>query len=168
MSSTIEPADKPAEQARPAASSAPSGEDAAGPPRIKAKKSAKIQFTSTTLLLEAFLVLFATLVAYGLRTVPYAWPDRMQVPSGPAIWIVGGTLMVVLILLSRMVGGPGGYVAGSVVQLPVIACGFAVPLMFLVGGIFVVLWIVSLRLGGRIDRERAAYDAEHPETAPNM
>jgi len=50
----------------------------------------------------------------------------------------------------------------------VIACGFAVPLMFLVGGIFVVLWIVSLRLGGRIDRERAAYDAEHPETAPNM
>lgn len=168
MSSSIEPADVPAQQAGSAASAAPSGEGAADAPVIKAKKSAKVQFASTTLLLEAFLILFATLVAYGLRTVPYAWPDRLQVPSGAAIWIVGGTLIVVLILLSRMVGGPGGYVAGSVVQLPVIACGFAVPLMFLVGGIFVVLWFVSLRLGGRIDRERAEYDAEHPETAPNV
>ncbi|MHA7132692.1 DUF4233 domain-containing protein [Oerskovia turbata] len=166
MSTTNSPADEPTATAASAASSAPAGEGAADAPRITAKKSAKIQFTSTTLLLEAFLILFATLVAYGLRTVPYAWPDRLQVPSGPAIWIVGGTLMVVLILLSRMVGGPGGYVAGSVVQIPVIACGFAVPLMFLVGGIFVVLWFVSLRLGGRIDRERAAYDAAHPETAP--
>ncbi|MFJ4106517.1 MULTISPECIES: DUF4233 domain-containing protein [Oerskovia] len=162
MSSTNEPVDGSV------ASSAPTAEGAADAPRIKAKKSAKIQFTSTTLMLEAFLILFATLVAYGLRNVPYAWPDKMQVPSGPAIWIVGGTLIVVLLLLSRMVGGPGGYVAGSAVQIPVIACGFAVPLMFLVGGIFVVLWIVSLRLGGRIDRERAEYDAEHPETAPNM
>jgi hypothetical protein len=167
VSSTTEPADESAVPAGSAASPAPTGEGAADRPRITAKKSAKIQFTSTTLLLEAFLVLFATLVAYGLRTVPYAWPDRMQVPSGPAIWIVGGTLIVVLILLSRMVGGPGGYVAGSVVQIPVIACGFAVPLMFLVGGIFVVLWFVSLRLGARIDRERAEYDAAHPETAPN-
>ena len=35
-------------------------------------------------------------------------------------------------------------------------------LLLIVGGIFVVLWIVALRLGGRIDRERAEYDAAHP------
>ena len=46
--------------------------------------------------------------------------------------------------------------------------GLVVPMMFVVGGIFVVLWFVALRLGGRIDRERAAYDAEHPDTAPNV
>ena len=40
--------------------------------------------------------------------------------------------------------------------------GFFVPMMFVVGGIFVVLWVVALRLGGRIDRERAEYDAAHP------
>ena len=35
-------------------------------------------------------------------------------------------------------------------------------MMFVVGGIFVILWWVALRLGGRIDRERAEYDAAHP------
>ncbi len=47
-----------------------------------------------------------------------------------------------------------------------LALGLVVPMMFLVGGLFVVLWIVSIRLGGRIDRERAAYDAEHPRPRP--
>jgi hypothetical protein len=45
--------------------------------------------------------------------------------------------------------------------------GLLVPMMYLVGGIFVVLWIYALRLGSRVDRERAEYDAAHPETAPN-
>ncbi|MBD8079308.1 DUF4233 domain-containing protein [Cellulosimicrobium arenosum] len=135
--------------------------------RIAPKKSARSQFASTTLLLEAFVVVFATLAAYGLRGVPSAG-GPYELPGAGSIWLVGGVLTLVLIILSRAVGSPGGYVAGSVVQLPVLAVGFVVPMMFVVGGIFVVLWFVSLRLGGRIDRERAAYDAEHPDTAPNI
>lgn len=135
--------------------------------RIKAKRSAKLQFTQTVLALEAFLVLFVTLVAYGLRTVPSVWPFFAP-PSAAVIWTVGIVLMVVLLALSRLVTQSGGYLAGSLVQVPVLATGLAVPMMFLAGGIFIVLWVVSLRLGGRIDRERAAYDAAHPETAPNV
>jgi len=33
--------------------------------------------------------------------------------------------------------------------------GVAVPTMLVMGGIFAVLWVVALRLGGRIDIERA-------------
>jgi len=135
--------------------------------RIKPKKPAKVQFASTTLLLEAFVVVFATLVAYGLRGIPYS-RGPLELPSAASIWLVGGVLALVLVVLSRAVGTPGGYVAGSVVQVPVLGLGLVVPMMFVVGGIFVVLWVVSLRLGGRIDRERAAYDAEHPDTAPNV
>lgn len=134
--------------------------------RIRPKKSAREQFASTTLLLEAFLVVFATLVAYGLRDVPYS-RGPLELPTPATIWVVGGALFLVLVVLSRTVGTPGGYVGGSVVQVPVLGFGLVVPMMFVVGGIFVALWVVSLRLGGRIDRERAAYDAEHPETAPN-
>ncbi|OLT48278.1 hypothetical protein BJF88_16910 [Cellulosimicrobium sp. CUA-896] len=134
--------------------------------RIRPKRPAKVQFASTTLLLEAFLVLFATLVAYGLRDVPYS-RGPLELPGAASIWVVGGALAVVLVVLSRMVGTPGGYVAGSVVQVPVLGLGLVVPMMFVVGGIFVALWIVSIRLGDRIDRERAEYDAAHPETAPN-
>lgn len=118
---------------------------------VRRKRPAKPQFTQTILILEAVVVFFATLVAYGLRIAPVA-----------TVWWVGGTLSLVLILLSGMVSRPGGYLAGSIVQVFVLAGGFAIPMMFAVGLIFVVLWAVALRLGGRIDRERAEYDAAHP------
>ncbi len=156
-----QPAAQPSRHGRAAGPVRPSPGD-----RIKPKKPAKAQFASTTLVLEAFVVVFATLAAYGLRDVPYS-RGPLELPSASSIWLVGGVLALVLLVLSRTVGTPGGYVGGSVVQVPVLAFGLVVPMMYVVGGIFVVLWIVSIRLGGRIDRERAAYDAEHPETAPN-
>lgn len=134
---------------------------------IRAKRSAKLQFSQTVLALESFLVLFVTLVAFGLREVPSVWPF-FPPPSSVVIWTFGLVLVVVLLVLSRAVSQPGGLLAGSLVQIPVFATGFAVPMMFLMAGVFVVLWVVALRLGGRIDRERAEYDAAHPETAPNV
>jgi hypothetical protein len=118
---------------------------------VRRKRPAKPQFTQTILVLEAVLVFFATLVAYGLKLAPSA-----------SIWLVGGGLSLVLILLSGYVSRPGGYVAGSLAQVLVLAGGIWVPTMFVIGGIFVILWWVALRLGGRIDRERAEYDAAHP------
>jgi uncharacterized membrane protein len=134
--------------------------------RIKPKKSALVQFTSTTLLLEAFLVIFATLVVWGLRDSDFG-RGPLRIDSGAAIWVLGGVLALVLVILSRVQGSAAGRAAGSVAQIPVFAMGLLVPMMFFVGGVFVVLWIFALRLGSRVDRERAEYDAEHPETAPN-
>jgi uncharacterized membrane protein len=134
--------------------------------RIKPKKSALVQFTSTTLLLEVFLVLFATLVAWALRDSDFG-RGPLRIDSGAAIWLLGGVLALVLVILSRAQGSAAGRAAGSVAQIPVLAMGLLVPMMYLVGGIFVVLWIYALRLGSRVDRERAEYDAAHPETAPN-
>jgi len=123
---------------------------------VRRKRPAKPQFTQMILVLEALLVFFATLVAYGLRLA-----------DTTTVWWVGGTLAVTLILLSGLVSRPGGYVAGSIAQVLVLAGGFFIPMMFVVGGIFVVMWLVALRLGGRIDRERAEYDAAHPgDVAP--
>ena len=135
--------------------------------RIKPKKSALVQFTSTTLLLEVFLVLFATMVVWALRDSEFG-RGPLRIDSSAAIWVLGGVLVLVLLVLSRAQGTPAGRAAGTVAQVPVLAMGFLVPMMFLVGGIFVVLWIYALRLGSRVDRERAEYDAAHPETAPNV
>jgi len=114
------------------------------------KAPAKRQFASTTLLLEAFLVLFATLVAFGLR-----------VADPVTVWVTGGVLMVVLVVLSRLVGQPGGYIAGSVVQGIVLAGAFVIPQMIVIGIVFLAMWVTALRLGGRIDRERAEWDVAH-------
>lgn len=108
-----------------------------------AGRSARRQFCATILTLEAFVVLFATLVAHGLRAAP---------PS--VVWAVGGSLAVALLLVAGMLRWPGGYVAGSVLQVVILATGVAVPMMFVVGAIFAILWIIALRLGSRIDRER--------------
>jgi uncharacterized protein DUF4233 len=107
------------------------------------------------LVLEGVLVLFAALAAYGLRSAPPL-----------TLWIVAGTMFLVLVVLSRLVTAPGGYVAGSVAQVLVIACGAVVPLMYALGALFAVLWFVSLRLGGRIDAERAEFDAAYPDQTP--
>jgi uncharacterized membrane protein len=134
--------------------------------RIKPKKSALVQFTSTTLLLEVFLVIFATLAVWGLRGSEFG-RGPLRIESSTAIWVLGGVLALVLVILSRAQGSAAGRAAGTVAQIPVLAMGLLVPMMFLVGGVFVVLWIYALRLGARVDRERAEYDAAHPETAPN-
>ncbi|WP_426595212.1 DUF4233 domain-containing protein [Cellulomonas sp. McL0617] len=118
---------------------------------VRRKRPAKPQFTQTILVLEAVLVFFATLVAYGLRLAPTA-----------TVWLVGLGLSAILILLSGFVSRPGGYAAGWVGQVLVLVGGIWVPMMFVIGGLFVVLWWVALSLGGRIDRERAEYDAAHP------
>ncbi len=126
---------------------------ASRPPRPK--RPAKPQFTSMILVLEGVLVLFAALTAYGLRSAP---------PT--VLWAVAGSMFLVLVVLSRLVTAPGGYVAGSVAQLLVIACGVLIPLMYVLGLLFAVLWFVSLRLGARIDRERAEFDAAYPDQTP--
>jgi hypothetical protein len=133
---------------------------------IKPRKSAKVQFAALTLQLEAFVVLFAAFALYGLRDSNYE-RGPLVIESTTAMWVVTGSLFVVLLVISRLVGSEVGILAGTAVQVPVLAMGLLLPLMFVVGVIFVAMWIASLRIGGRVDAERAAYDAEHPETAPN-
>ena len=125
-------------------------------PAVRRKRPAKPQFAQTMLILEACCVFFGTLVAYGLR-----------IASTGAIWAVGGGLTLALLVISGIVARPGGYVAGWVAQVWVVAAALVLPstargMALVVAGVFIVLWAVSLRLGGRIDRERAEYDAAHP------
>jgi hypothetical protein len=65
-----------------------------------------------------------------------------------------------------MLRSEGAYVAGWVLQVAAIAVGLVVPVMFLLGGIFAVLWGTADLLGRRIERERAAaYAAYEGEPA---
>jgi len=125
-------------------------------PAVRRKRPAKPQFSQTILVLEACLVLFATLVAYGLR-----------VASTGVVWAVGGTLALVLVLASGLVGRRGGYAVGWVLQGWLLAAAIVLPavardIAVIVVLVFVGLWFAALRIGGRIDRERAEYDARHP------
>jgi len=132
-------------------------------PAVRRKRPAKPQFAQTMLILEAFCVFFATLVAYGLSSGEDPWIDV----STAAVWWIGGGLAVALIVISGIVARPGGYTAGWVAQAWVAGAALVLPsvargMALVVAAVFIALWAVSLRLGGRIDRERAEYDAAHP------
>lgn len=120
------------------------------PPATARKRPARQLFASTVLGLEALVVFFATLVAFGLRVAPSA-----------AVWTAGGVLAVSLVLMAGAAGRPGGYLAGSVGQVLLVAAALVVPMMAVIAVVFVVLWVLALVLGGRVDAERAAWDAEH-------
>jgi Na+(H+)/acetate symporter ActP len=82
---------------------------------------------------------------------------------------IGVGLCVLCIVLSGMLRRPWAYVAGHVVQIAAVALGFVVPMMFLVGGLFAVLWFTAYWLGTKIERERAeayaVYEAQQAADA---
>ncbi|GEL94379.1 DUF4233 domain-containing protein [Cellulomonas composti] len=125
-------------------------------PAVRRKRPAKPQFAQTILVLEALCVLFATLVAYGLRAA-----------APGLVWAVGGGLALLLVVVAGMVGRPGGYALGWVAQVWLVIAALLLPavardIAVLVALVFVALWVMAIRIGGRIDRERAEYDAAHP------
>lgn len=104
----------------------------------------------SVLLSEAFVVLFAALAAFGL-----------DLAAPAVVFGVGGLVMFWCALAAALLRGRAGYVLGSLVQLVLIASGFVIAMMFAVGAVFAILWIVALRSGRRIDVEREErYQAE--------
>jgi Protein of unknown function (DUF4233) len=113
-------------------------------------RSPRRTLASATVSLEAFVVFFAGLVA----------KDLSSLSSGRALGLFSG-LAVACLLTAGLLQRPWGYAFGWVVQAAVVASGFWVPVMFFLGGVFLVLWWVALSQGARIEREREAYAGEH-------
>jgi len=103
----------------------------------------------------AVLVLEA--IVLGLTTpVMIAIAD---VSAGASLGI-GLGLCVICIVLSGMLRRPWAYWVGWIVQVAAIALGVVIPLMFVLGAIFALLWGMADFLGRKIERERAAAFAE--------
>ncbi|MEV5710424.1 DUF4233 domain-containing protein [Actinoallomurus sp. NPDC052274] len=65
--------------------------------------------------------------------------------------IVGGALALAGLLIAGLLRYRWAYVAGSVLQILVIATGFVVPVMFFLGVIFGALWAASIWVGRRVE-----------------
>ena len=68
---------------------------------------------------------------------------------------LGAGLAALCLLVAGMLGRPGGYALGWVLQLVSVGLGLVVPVMFFVGALFAALWATAYLLGERIDIERA-------------
>ena len=111
------------------------------------KKSTQRTLGSMLLAFESFVVFFATLVAFGLK-----------VADGPVVWAVGLSLAFVLIATPAILGRKFSYIFGWFLQVVVVALGIWVPLMYVVGTIFVSLWAWAMIAGSTIDKARAVFE----------
>lgn len=105
--------------------------------------SARRLFSMTILVSEVFVVLFAVLVVVGLRLVPAG-----------AAWAGAAALTVLLVTAAGLLRTRAGNLLGWVAQLALLAVSVTVPTMLVLTGVFVVMWVVAQRVGGRVDRER--------------
>ncbi|MEU1591961.1 DUF4233 domain-containing protein [Streptomyces sp. NPDC005708] len=111
---------------------------------------------SSTLIGEFFVIGFAALVA-------------MKDPnlSTGTVWTVSGVAMALSVVLCGVITRPGGVLLGWALQIALIASGFVVPTMFLLGAIFAALWWASVHYGRKIDEAKARFAAvQSSENSP--
>jgi len=111
----------------------------------QAERSPKRGMCAAILALEGVALALTTPVMINLANVPWR----------TACW-VGLGLCVACLLLAGLLRSEIAYVAGWVLQVAAIGLGFVVPMMFVLGAIFALLWGTAYFLGRRIERERAA------------
>jgi hypothetical protein len=92
---------------------------------------------AVVLLFEGLVVFFGALVASRMSD---------DVSSGTAL-AVGGGLALACILASGLLRSPSGIPVGWGVQVLVLATGFVVPAMVILGLVFGALWIAAIRIG---------------------
>lgn len=108
---------------------------------------------ATVLSLEAIIVILAIPLAIVVQGVP------------PWVGITAGVVLALaLIALSRYVTRPWAIPVGWALQVLVVLTGLVVPMMFIVGGIFALLWGVAITLGRRAD-EASAGGSDSPPSA---
>ncbi len=118
---------------------------------MKRQRSTTESLLSIVLMLEAFLVFFTALTAFGLDLVP-----------APVALGGGAALIVLLALDGRLVRYPAGVWLGWVLQVALVALGILLPLMYIIGAGFLALWIYCFVRGRSIDRARALITLENP------
>lgn len=100
---------------------------------------------ATVLGSQSLVVFFGALVGRGM-----AGKD-----SSAWSFILLCVLAGVCVLAAGLVRRPGGVLLGTVVQVLTVLSGFLVPMMFLVGLVFLGLWVLCLHQGRRIDAAEA-------------
>jgi hypothetical protein len=113
------------------------------------RRSATESLLSIALGLEAALVFFMTMTVLGLQLLP-------------ALAALGGgaALMAALVATTQLLRYRWGVWLGWALQVVVLATGVVIPLMYVVGGGFVAIWIYCFVTGTRLDRRNATV---HPE-----
>jgi Protein of unknown function (DUF4233) len=117
--------------------------------RLARERGARESLLSIVLVLEAALVFFTTLAVFGLHLL-----------SPGLAFSAGGSLLVLLVVVSRLQRFVWGVWIGAALQPVLVASGILVSLMYLIGSGFLILWIACFSRGRALDRAKAGMMSE--------
>ncbi|MCW4459693.1 DUF4233 domain-containing protein [Microbacterium sp. MPKO10] len=92
---------------------------------------------------ELLVVFLATLVAYGLKAVPPV-----------TAFVSGGILCVLMVAVIPVLRFRWGLICGWVLQGVIVATGIVMPQMYVIGGLFLLMWVYCMVVGTRIQKEQ--------------
>jgi len=106
---------------------------------------------SSVLVMESFVMGFALLLAMK--------------DHSSSVLIIGAVIAIACLLTPGLLKKKFGWVLGWILQAALLAFGFVVTSMFLVGAIFLGLWIAASLVGKKGEAARAALLAAGPPNA---
>ncbi|MGO3886877.1 MAG: DUF4233 domain-containing protein [Mycetocola sp.] len=98
---------------------------------------------------ELLVIFLGSLVAFGLKAV-----------SPMTAFVGGGVICVLLILSALLLPRTIGLVVGTAVHVAIVVTGIVLPAMYVVGALFLALWLYCMYTGIKIDRGRLAAGTE--------
>lgn len=118
------------------------------------QKSTQRALASMLFAFEAFVVFFGLLGTFMLEGF-----------DGPTVWAIGLTLSFLMIVTPAILGKPGSYIWGWLLQLAVLTLSIVVAVInptvgaiyIIVAVIFIGLWIWAMVAGAGIDAARKVY-----------
>jgi len=124
-------------------------------------RSTKRTLGSMFLAFEAIIIFFGTLVAFGLKFA-----------DAGTVWGVGLTLSLVCIALPAILGKPGGYVTGWILQFALLVVSIWSATVNPVGAFYIFLaiilvsmWIWAMIAGSTVDAARVAWERANGQSA---
>lgn len=124
--------------------------------RSRRPRTVRESLGSIVLGFETVIIFLATLVAFGLKA------------ADPVVVLVGGAIVCLLLVTTLgLLNRPLGVRIGWALQFVIVASGLLVPIMFVVGAAFVMLWTYCVVVGSRLDAQtrRAAQSTDALHTA---
>lgn len=108
--------------------------------RTRRRRSATESLLAIALGLEAVLIFFVTMTAFGLKVLPPV-----------AAFTGGAVLIIVLALTARFVRYGWGVWVGWVLQAVLIGLGILLPMMYFIGAGFAAIWVFCFVKGRQLD-----------------
>ena len=123
--------------------------------RPRRTRSVTESLLSIVLAIEAIVLFFAALTAFGLRVIPGfpAW----------AYLIAGLGAVLIFVVTAGLVRWPIGIGIGWVLQAALIALGILMPVMYIIGAGLALFWIWCFTRGRRIDASRTTTSTSQGE-----